>query len=117
VAKLLNGAKLTDQSPRWKRLEEVIEVCRSFNHAHVVRVIDSGRTLQTGYPFFVMPFYSGGSLQENRAEFASPVAIGLSTFQAPVNDVTLALQRPSAMGAQIPHWSTQDWPCYERVAK
>lgn len=75
VAKILNGARLTEQSPRWKRLEEEIEVCRSFNHPRVVRVVDSGHTQQAGYPYFVMPYYAGGSLQESRAQFSSPLAV------------------------------------------
>jgi serine/threonine protein kinase len=75
VAKVLKGAKLTKQSPRWKRLEEEIEVCKSFNHPNVVRVIDSGHTKGSGYPYFVMPFYSGRSLQESKLQFASPVEI------------------------------------------
>jgi len=74
VAKVLKGAKLTDQSPRWKRLEEEIEISKSFNHPNVIRVIDSGHTKGSDYPFFVMPFYSGGSLQNGRAQFTSPVA-------------------------------------------
>jgi eukaryotic-like serine/threonine-protein kinase len=75
VAKVLKGAMLTDQSPRWKRLEEEIEVCKSFHHPNAISVIDSGHTLGSGYPFFVMPFYSGGSIQNRKAQFASPVEI------------------------------------------
>src|SRR5277367_5322955 len=67
VAKVLKGAKLTDQSPRWKRLEEEIEVCKSFRHPNAITVVDSGRTLGSGYPFFVMPLYSGGSLQKRKS--------------------------------------------------
>jgi serine/threonine protein kinase len=79
VAKVLKGAKLTDQSPRWKRLEEEIDVCKSFNQPNVIRVIDSGHTQGIGYPYFVMPFYSGGSLQKGRTQFVSPVEV-LSLF-------------------------------------
>jgi len=75
VAKVLKGAKLTDQSPRWKRLEEEVAVCRSLNHPNVVRVADSGHTQGSGYPYFVMPFYSGGSLQKGRTRFGSPVEV------------------------------------------
>jgi serine/threonine protein kinase len=74
VAKVLRGANLTDQSPRWRRLEEEIEVSRSFSHPNVIRVIDSGHTKGSGYPFFVMPYYSGGSLQNGRSQFAGPLA-------------------------------------------
>lgn len=52
VAKVLSGAHLTGQSPRWKRIEEEIEVCRSFNHPNVVRLIDSGHTRNSQYPYF-----------------------------------------------------------------
>jgi serine/threonine protein kinase len=72
---VLKGAKLTEQSPRWKRLKEEIKVCRSFDHPNVVRVIDSGHTQRSGYPFFVMPFYSGGSLKKTRAQLRSPFEI------------------------------------------
>jgi serine/threonine protein kinase len=75
VAKVLKGAKLTEQSPRWKRLEEEIEVSRSFNHPNVVHVIDSGRTAGSGYPFYVMPFYSGLSLREYRSKLRSPLDV------------------------------------------
>jgi serine/threonine protein kinase len=75
VAKVLKGAKLTDQSPRWKRLEEEVAVCKSFDHPNVVRIVDSGHTLGSGYPYFVMPFYPGGSLQKGRMQFGSPLEI------------------------------------------
>jgi len=75
VAKVLNGAALTDQSPRWKRLEEEIAISKSFDHPNVVRVIDSGNTRQSGYPFFVMPFYSDRSLQDNKKKFTSPAEV------------------------------------------
>lgn len=75
VAKVLKGAKLTEQSPRWKRLEEEIEVSRSFNHPNVVHVIDSGHTAGSGYPYYVMPFYSGLSLREYRSRLRSPLDV------------------------------------------
>jgi len=75
VAKVLNGAKLTDQSPRWKRLDEEIEISKSFSHPNVIRVIDSGHTKGSEYPYFVMPFYSSGSLHNGRARLTSPVAL------------------------------------------
>jgi serine/threonine protein kinase len=53
VAKVLRGNH-TKQSPRWKRLEEEITVSRTFDHPNVVRVIDSGETRGSGYPFFVI---------------------------------------------------------------
>jgi hypothetical protein len=39
------------EARRWKRLEEEIEVPKSFNHPYVIRVIDSGYTKGSGYPF------------------------------------------------------------------
>jgi serine/threonine protein kinase len=75
AAKVLKGARLTDQSPRWKRLEEEIEISKSFSHPNVIRVIDSGHTMGSGYPFFVISFYSGGSLQNGKAQFNAPVAL------------------------------------------
>ena len=75
MAKVLNRADVTDQSPRWKRLEEEIEISKSFDHPNVIRVIDSGRTKGSGYPFFVMPFYSGGSLHNGRVYPPDPAAL------------------------------------------
>jgi serine/threonine protein kinase len=71
VVKVLSGANLTDDSPRWKRIEEEIVVCSSLNHPNVVRIIDTGRTQKSGFPFFVMPYYALGSLQD-RKSFGSP---------------------------------------------
>jgi len=75
VAKVLKGAKLTDQSPRWKRLEEEIEVSRSFDHPNVVNVIDAGHATGRGYPYYVMPFYAGGSLREHAPKLRSPLEV------------------------------------------
>lgn len=75
AAKVLKGAELTDQSPRWKRLEEEIEISKSFNHPNVIGVIDSGHTGGSGYPFFVMPHYSDGSLQKAPPKSDSPAAL------------------------------------------
>jgi serine/threonine protein kinase len=80
VAKVLIGASLTDQSPRWKRMEEEVEVCKSFNHPNVVRLIDSGHTQNSLYPYFVMPLYAGGSLQDRGAPFGSPPVEILNFF-------------------------------------
>src|ERR1035441_8705499 len=68
VAKILNGAKLTDQSPRWKRFKEEIEISRTFSHPNVIRVIDSGQTEGNRYPFW-------GSLQDRRERSLNPVAL------------------------------------------
>ena len=65
VAKVLKGGNLTQESPRWQRLEEEIRVGTTFNHPNVVRIIEAGHTAGSGYPFYVMPFYSRGSLQKN----------------------------------------------------
>lgn len=72
VAKVLKGANLTEQSPRWQRLEEEIRLGAGFNHPNVIPVIDSGHTHGSGYPFFVMPHYARGSLQENRPLASAP---------------------------------------------
>ena len=74
VAKVLNG-KHDSESPRWKRLEEEIEVSKTFDHPNVVRAIDAGHTSGSGYPFFVMPFYSDGSLQGARTRSTPPGTI------------------------------------------
>jgi serine/threonine protein kinase len=76
VAKVLSGPSLSDQSPRWKRMEEEVEVCRSFDHPNVVRLIDAGHTQNSRYPYFVMPFYTRGSLKDSGAPFGSaPIEI------------------------------------------
>jgi serine/threonine protein kinase len=72
VAKVLKGADLTKDSPRWKRLEEEIEALRTCDHPNIVKVIDSGYTRGTKYPFFVMPLLSPGSLQNNTSLFDTP---------------------------------------------
>jgi serine/threonine protein kinase len=53
-------------------MEEEIEVCRSFNHPNVIRLIDAGQTQNSQYPYFVMPFYARGSLKESGAPLSSP---------------------------------------------
>jgi len=75
AAKVLSAERATAESQRWKRLEDEIEISKNFNHPNVIRVIDSGYTGGSGYPFFVMPIYSGGSLQQARTQFDSPATI------------------------------------------
>jgi serine/threonine protein kinase len=75
AAKILNKGKLTAESQEWKRLEEEIEISKTFDHPNVIRVIDSGYTPGSGYPFFVMPIYSSGSLKEARTQFNSPAKV------------------------------------------
>jgi serine/threonine protein kinase len=76
VAKVLNGANLNTESPRWKRLEHEVEVARSFEHPNVIRLVDSGHTATSSFPFFVMPLYQGGSLDnEQRQKLGDPASI------------------------------------------
>lgn len=75
VAKVLSGADLTKESARWKRLEHEIEVSKAFGHPNVVKVIDAGYTGDSGYPFFVMPLYPMGSLENYREQLKTPVEI------------------------------------------
>jgi serine/threonine protein kinase len=70
VAKILSADP--KQTARRKRIEEEIEVCKSFDHPNVVRVIDTGNTPKSGFPFFVMPFYAGRSLEDRRMPFGPP---------------------------------------------
>ena len=74
VAKVLSGGVLKE-SPRWKRLEEEIATAKSFDHPNVIHVVDSGYTAGAGYPFYVMPHYSGGSLQNLDAGSQTPAAV------------------------------------------
>jgi serine/threonine protein kinase len=96
VAKVLKG-NLTEQSPRWKRLEEEIEVSKSFDHPNVVHVIDSGHTGGSGYPYYVMPFYSGRSLREYIPKLRSPLDV--FTLFAGICDGVAYIQSRS-----IVHW-------------
>jgi len=75
VAKVLGGANLSAQSARWKRLEEEIEISKSFDHPNVIRVIDSGHTVGSGYPFYVMPFHPDRSLEHHRSKLTSPLDV------------------------------------------
>jgi serine/threonine protein kinase len=56
-------------------LEEEIEISKSFSHPNVIRVIDSGHTTTSGYPFFVMPQYLDGSLQQVKPQLKPPLAL------------------------------------------
>jgi serine/threonine protein kinase len=61
-------------------MEEEVEVCRTFDHRNVVRLVDSGYTQNHRFPYFVMPRYLGGSLQERGAPTASTPEEILSLF-------------------------------------
>ncbi len=76
VAKVLSGPPEVDSTnPRWKRLEQEIEISLSFDHPNVVKVIDSGHTGKAGRPFFVMPLYPKGSLEDARKELGGPAKL------------------------------------------
>src|SRR5690348_12383689 len=61
AAKILCGA---DEPARRRRLEDEIAAAKRFDHPNVVKVVDSGHTVESSYPYYVMPYYPGGSLAE-----------------------------------------------------
>jgi len=69
VAKILNNPR----EDRKARFLQEIEVSESFDNPNVVRSIGRGETLNSKTPFFVMPYYDGGTLAEHQQELGSPL--------------------------------------------
>src|SRR5882762_1233048 len=72
VAKIMRGA---DDPARRSRLEHEIAVAKHFDHPNVVRVVDSGHTVGSNYPYYVMPYYGGRSLADKEPPLAEPIDI------------------------------------------
>lgn len=70
VAKVLDGS---DEPNRRQRLLNEIERCREFDHPNVVRLVDSGETVKSGYPFLVLPYYEEGSVEVFRSKLQNPL--------------------------------------------
>jgi serine/threonine protein kinase len=69
VAKILNN-------PRPERRARFLQEIRSteeFDHPNVVKSIAQGETKNHKQPFFVMPYYEKGTLEENHGRLGSPL--------------------------------------------
>ena len=69
VAKILNNPK-EDRKARFLR---EIEVTETFDHPNVVRSLGRGETAGRKYPFFVMPLYQRGTLEECYPNLGTPL--------------------------------------------
>jgi serine/threonine protein kinase len=69
VAKILNNPK----EDRKARFIQEIEVTESFDHPNVVRSLGSGETLASKWPYFIMPYYESGTLEENYDKPGTPL--------------------------------------------
>lgn len=69
VAKILNNPT----QDRKARFLQEIEVTETFNHPSVVRSLGKGETVEHKWPYFVMPFYEFGTLEEKFDRLGSPL--------------------------------------------
>lgn len=59
---------------RRARFRQELEICRKLDHPNIVKILDSGTTVKSKSPFFVMPYYSRGTLQDNFETLGDPLA-------------------------------------------
>lgn len=83
VAKILEGA---DDPGRRRRLENEIEVCKTFAHPNVVRFVDSGKTTNSRYPYMVTPYYENRSLADYWTKHETDSPVEILTFFAKICD-------------------------------
>jgi serine/threonine protein kinase len=69
VAKILNNPK----PDRKARFLQEISVTERFNHPYVVRSLGGGETQGAGWPYFVMPYYRLGTLEDNYEALGTPL--------------------------------------------
>ena len=69
VAKILNNPK----EDRKARFLQEIEVTETFDHPNVVRSLAKGETANSKWPYFVMPYYEFGTLEQNFDRLGSPL--------------------------------------------
>jgi serine/threonine protein kinase len=69
VAKILNNPK----EDRKARFLQEIEVTETFEHPNVVRSLGKGETSNNRWPYFVMPYYEPGTLEENYNHLGTPL--------------------------------------------
>jgi serine/threonine protein kinase len=69
VAKILNNPGQNGAPDFFKRLASTEE----FDHPNVVKSIAQGETKNHKQPFFVMPYYGKGTLEENHGHLGSPL--------------------------------------------
>jgi serine/threonine-protein kinase len=69
VAKILSNPR---QDRKARFLQEV-EVTQSFDHPNVVRSLGSGETGRSKWPYFIMPYYQRGTLEDNYDTLGTPL--------------------------------------------
>jgi serine/threonine protein kinase len=69
VAKVLNNPK----PDREQRFLQEIEVTKTFDFPYVVRNVFSGKTQRSGWPYFVMPYYTLGTLEAVYDQLGTPL--------------------------------------------
>jgi serine/threonine protein kinase len=69
VAKILDNPK----EDRKERFLREIEVTESFSHPNLVRSLGRGETVGSKWPYFIMPLYDRGTLEENYANLGTPI--------------------------------------------
>jgi serine/threonine protein kinase len=69
VAKILNNPK----EDRKARFLQEIEVTETFEHPNVVRSLGKGETTNNRWPYFIMPYYETGTLEENYSNLGTPL--------------------------------------------
>jgi serine/threonine protein kinase len=62
VAKILDNPK----EDRKERFLREIEATESFSHPNLVRSLGRGNTVGSKWPYFIMPFYESGTMEEQR---------------------------------------------------
>ena len=69
VAKIVNNPR----PDRKERFLQEIKESEGFDHPNVVHIIEKGETVNSRYPFFVMPHYSLGTLESNYSTLGTPI--------------------------------------------
>lgn len=69
VAKVLNNPR----EHRKARFLQEVEVTEGFTHPNVVRSLGRGETRKSGWPFFIMPYYECGTLEQNYQNLGTPL--------------------------------------------
>ena len=69
VIKILNNLR----PERLARFRQELALTEQFDHPNVVRSLATGETRGHKHPFFVMPYYAKGTLEENHERLGSPL--------------------------------------------
>jgi len=76
VTDALQLAGRTPNNPkpdREQRFLQEIEVTKTFDSPYVVRNVFSGKTQRSGWPYFVMPYYTLGTLEAVYDQLGTPL--------------------------------------------